>query len=294
MSTVTFLKNVLILIRPHQYVKNLAIFLPAFFAIEILDFKLILNAFVAFVAFSLSASSIYILNDYFDIQSDRLHPKKKNRPLATGKISLKSAFILMTILFFAGGTLMSILSLKATIFLGIYILMNIAYSSYLKHIAILDVTIIAIGFVLRLFVGSGATSVPLSQWIVLMTFLLALFMALGKRRDDILEYNNTGQIMRKVIKGYNLGFLDGSMMIMASVVIVAYILYTTSGDIIEQFQSEYVYLTTIFVVLSILRYLQITFVEENSGDPTLIALKDTFLRITILAWIGAFIWIIYF
>jgi hypothetical protein len=127
-----------------------------------------------------------------------------------------------------------------------------------------------------------------------MVFLLALFMALGKRRDDVLAFLDTGVKMRKVIDGYNIQFLNGAMMIMASVVIVAYILYTTSPEIIQRLQSDYVYLTTFFVVLGILRYLQVALVKKDSGDPTKIALKDTFMHLVILGWIGAFAWILYF
>jgi len=287
------MKNIILLMRPNQYIKNLAIFLPLFFAMEIFNVKLLLNAGIAFIAFSLCASGVYILNDYFDIEKDRLHPKKRNRPLAAGTISKQAAFTLMIFLFITGITLMIILSRGAAIVLGIYVLLNIGYSIRLKHIAIIDVTIIAIGFVLRLFVGSEATLVPLSKWIVLMTFLLALFMALGKRRDDVLVFIETREKMRKVTDGYNLQFLDGAMMIMASVVIVAYTLYTTSVEVIMKLQSDYVYLTTIFVVLGILRYLQISFVEKDSGDPTHIAIRDTFMHLVLIGWVIAFIWILY-
>ena len=199
----------------------------------------------------------------------------------------------MMFLFMMGLSLMVFLSVKAATILVAYVILNIAYSFYLKHIAIIDITIIAIGFVLRLFVGSAVTDTPLSMWIVIMTFLLALFMALAKRRDDVLIYLNTGKKMRKVIDGYNLQFLDGAMLVMASVVIVAYTIYTTSSGIVSRVQSEYLYLTAIFVILGILRYLQIAFVEQDSGSPTRIVLKDHFMQLTLLGWITSFAWIIY-
>lgn len=289
----TAVQNILVLIRAHQYIKNFFIFLPLFFALKITNTELLVNACIAFVAFSLSASGLYILNDYHDIEEDRRHPKKKYRPLASGAISGKSALTVMCLLFLSGGTLMTSLSVQATEILGTYILMNIAYSFYLKHIAILDVTIIATGFVLRLFVGSAVTVCPLSMWIIVMTFLLALFMALAKRRDDVLIFLDTGEKMRKAIDGYNLQFLDGAMMIMASVVIVAYILYVTSTEIIQRLQTDRLYLTTLFVILGIMRYLQIAFVRKKSGSPTQIVLKDTFMQLTILGWLVAFAWILY-
>ncbi len=267
--------------------------MPLFFAGQITDVELLLNTLIAFVAFSVSASAIYILNDYRDIEEDRQHPKKKYRPLVSGSISKKDAISLMSIFFVVGISLMASLSLQAIAILGVYITFNIGYSFHLKHIALLDVTIIATSFVLRLFVGSTATGIPLSIWIVVMTFLLALFLALAKRRDDVLLFLDTGKKMRKVIDGYNLQFIDGAMMIMASVVIVAYILYTTSIAVVERMQTEYIYLTALFVILGIMRYLQIAFVENDSGSPTKIVLKDKFMQITILAWVFFFVWIIY-
>jgi 4-hydroxybenzoate polyprenyltransferase len=281
------------LMRPHQYIKNLFIFLPLFFALKITDTGLLFNAFIAFLAFSLTASAIYTLNDYHDIEEDREHPKKKNRPLASGAISKPQAIVIMVVLSIVGFLLMSTLSLNAVGILLTYVLMNIAYSFYLKHIAILDVSIIAIGFVLRLFIGSLVTGIVLSMWIVVMTFLLALFMALAKRRDDVLIYLDTGKKMRKVIDGYNLQFLDTAMAIMASVVIVAYVSYTTTAEVIERVHSQYLYLTAIFVILGIMRYLQIAFVLKDSGSPTKIVLKDKFMQITIFAWIISFAWILY-
>lgn len=287
------IKNVFTLIRPSQYVKNLFIFTPLFFVGQITNIELFLNAVIAFVAFSASASAIYILNDYQDIEEDRQHPQKKYRPLASEVISKKTAIILIGMFFIVGISLMATLSLHAFSIVCIYIVLNIGYSFYLKHIAILDVTVIAIGFVLRIFVGSTVTGTPLSIWIVIMTFLLALFMALAKRRDDVFLYLDTGKKVRKVIDGYNLQLIDSAMMIMASVVIVTYILYTTSIEVSQRLESEYLYLTAVFVILGVLRYLQITLVENDSSSPTKIALKDKFMQLTIFTWALSFVWIIY-
>ncbi|MEI6544123.1 MAG: UbiA prenyltransferase family protein [Methylococcales bacterium] len=287
------MKNILILIRPHQYVKNFFIFLPLFFAGQILNPALAINALLAFIAFSFSASAIYILNDYYDIAEDRLHPKKKNRPLASGALSKKTAILLMLLLAASGIYLMFAVSTQATVILTGYILLNIAYSFYLKHVAILDISIIAIGFVLRLFVGAAATGIYLSMWIVIMTFLLALFLALAKRRDDVLLFLDTGKRMRKVIDGYNIQFIDTAMMIMASVVIVAYISYTTSPEVVQRLQNEHLYLTALFVIIGIMRYMQISFVKQDSGSPTKIILKDIFIQLTLVSWVVAFAWILY-
>ena len=281
------------LMRPSQYVKNLFIFLPLFFALKITNVPLLIDTIIAFISFSLITSAIYVLNDYCDIEEDRKHPKKKNRPLASGKISQFEAIVIMAILSFVGFILMIIYFPESVVILVLYVILNIVYSFHLKHIAILDVAIVAIGFVLRLFVGSSVTDIKLSMWIVMMTFLLALFMALAKRRDDVLIFLKTGKKMRKVIDGYTLQFLDILMAIMASIVIVAYIIYTTSSEVVERFHSQYLYLTAFFVILGIMRYLQVTFVYLDSGSPTKIVLKDRFMQLTIVAWIVSFFWILY-
>jgi len=279
--------------RPHQYVKNLFIFAPLFFALKITDTTLLLNAVIAFIAFSLIASAVYTLNDYHDIEEDRLHPKKKNRPLASSAISKPQAIVIMSVLFVLSFVLIASHSMQATYILLAYVVMNIAYSFHLKHIPIVDILTIATGFVLRLFVGATVTGIHLSMWIVLMTFLLALFLALAKRRDDVLIYMGTGKKQRKVIDGYNLEFLDGAMMIMSSVVIVSYINFTASTKLAAQASSEYLYLTTFFVITGVLRYMKITFVNKESGSPTNIVLKDRFIQIVLLGWTASFAWIIY-
>ncbi len=264
-----------------------------FFAMKITDISLLSDTFLAFVAFSLTASGIYILNDYHDVEEDKKHATKKFRPLAAQTISKTHAIICMSVLFSAGFIIMFSLSTNAIGLLLVYVFMNIAYSFFFKHIAILDITIIAIGFVIRLFVGAFITNIHLSKWIVIMTFLLALFLALAKRRDDVLIFLDTGEKMRKVVDGYNLKFLDTSMAIMASIVIVSYISYTASTEVIQRFNSEYLYLTAFFVILGIMRYLQISFVLKNSGNPTKIVLTDRFIQLSIVGWIATFSWILY-
>ena len=287
------MKHLITIIRPHQYIKNIFVLLPLFFDGQITNTGQLLDGLVAFVAFSLSASAIYIFNDYKDIKDDRKHPKKKHRPLASGLINKNTALSLMIILLITGFFLMASVSINSLIVLSVYVFLNILYSLKLKRIALLDVTIIAIGFVLRLFAGSFAYEVSLRLWIVIMTFLLALFMALAKRRDDVLILKKSGNKMRKSIDGYNLGLIDGCMLIMSAVVIVAYIQYTTSQEIIEKFQNENLYLTTLFVIFGLMRYLQITLVEKKSGLPTETIFKDKIMQINLLLWVLSFVWLIY-
>jgi 4-hydroxybenzoate polyprenyltransferase len=172
--------------------------------------------------------------------------------------------------------------------------MNIAYTMILKSIPIIDVMIIAIGFVIRVIVGGVSTNIYLSEWIIIMTFLLALFLAIAKRRDDVIIYQNTGVIPRKNTNRYNLDFMNQVMSVISAVTIIAYIMYTLSPDVIERFGSRYIYLTSFFVLAGIIRYLQITIVDLKSGSPTKVLFRDRFIQFCILGWIIAFFVIIYF
>lgn len=287
------MNDIIQLARPYQYIKNLFVFAPAFFAFQLTNIELMARALLAFVAFSLVASSVYIINDWMDREADAKHPQKKYRPLAAGRITFPVALTMLT-LFLTGGVLASFfLSLHVVLLIVVYFCLNLAYSLKLKHIAIIDVTVVAIGFVLRLFVGAQATQVDLSHWIIVMTFLLALFLALAKRRDDVLIYLKTNTKIRKVVDGYNLKFLDTSMMMSASIVVVAYVLWSISPEVTISLNSEYIYITAIFVVLGILRYMQITLVEEKSSNPSKILLEDRALQLIFIGWIASFVWIIY-
>jgi decaprenyl-phosphate phosphoribosyltransferase len=279
------------LLRPEQYTKNLFIFLPVFFGIKINDINILLNCFYAFLIFSLVASSIYIFNDIFDAEDDKKHPVKKNRPIASGKISIKSAYIILILLLLISLPLTYFLNHEVFYLILLYIILNIGYTIRLKHIAIIDIFIISSGFIIRLYIGSAISEISLSVWIEVMTFLLALFISLAKRRDDVIIYNVKGDKTRKVIDGYNLEFLNVSMIMMASVTILSYLMYTVSPEVINRINNPRLYTTAIWVMLGILRYMQIAFVKNDSGSPTAILLKDRFIQLTLIAWIINF-WII--
>lgn len=278
--------NYIKLLRPHQYVKNIFIYAPMLFSFALTTENIIATS-VAFILFSLIASSIYVLNDLMDIQEDRQHPKKKNRPLTSGAISKRSAKILILTLSGVAFIFAFLYNQQLFIVLLVYFLLNIAYSLKLKHITIVDIFIIATGFVLRLFAGAAVIDTPLSMWIIIMTFLLALFLAVAKRRDDVV-LSSQGKETRKNIDGYNLEFINAVIVFMSGVIVVSYILYTVSDEVIARVNSQYLFLTSFFVILGIMRYMQITFVEQNSGSPTKIVLKDRFLQITIVLWLISF------
>lgn len=285
------------LVRPQQQVKNLLIFLPAFFAIRFDDLLLFQQILPAFLSFCLAAASVYVLNDWFDREQDAAHPEKRNRPIASGRLEGRAVLVYWTFLLMCS-LLLAILAGQETgreimLLVIVYVALNAAYSIYLKQIPILDITMIGIGFVIRLLVGSFSSGVPLSPWIIIMTFLLALFLALAKRRDDVLLWQDSGKKVREKIELYNLRFLDAALVSTASVVIVAYILWSITTEIADQLQVNHLYLTSIFVVLGILRYLHLTFAEQKTSDPTLVLYRDRFIQLVLLGWFASLIWILY-
>lgn len=287
------MKPIIKLLRVKQWVKNCFLFLPVFFAGQFLETNTLLNVVLAFVAFSFVASSLYIINDYADRSADRLHPVKKTRPLAAGTISVQTAFILFAILMIAAIVLGIYVGQSFLLIIAIYFVMNIAYTFWLKHIAIVDVCIISIGFLLRIFAGGEAAGVPISKWLVVLTFLLAMILALGKRRGEFITSGSTNGSTRKSLSGYNLAFIDSSMLFMAAITVVAYLMYTISDEVMERIGSEYIYFTTIFVILGVLRYFQQTIVFQRTESPTNFLYKDHFIQLVLLLWIATFAYLLY-
>lgn len=310
-STTTHLNTLqalITLMRPHQYSKNLFIFAPAFFGFGQYDLGAVWGyLLLGFAGFCLIASGIYALNDIIDAQQDRLHPAKCKRPVASGAISTTQAGVFSLALMLVGGGAYIMLgwlyrsdvssdplaSLSGLFWafgapVLCYLVLNILYCFRLKHIAVVDIFCIASGFVIRLWIGANLIQVALSHWIVITTFLLALFLALAKRRDDIVLLES-GKKVRKNIEGYNRVFLDIAMGISASLVMVAYIFYSIDESVNERLHTHNLYLTSIFVLLGIFRYMQLTFVEQNSASPSKILLNDRFLQITIALWLLSFV-----
>lgn len=290
--------NLLKLIRPHQWLKNVFVMIPMFFGGSLLDPSDIRASVVTFFAFSFIASSVYCFNDIIDVEADRRHPVKCKRPIASGAISVRSAWALMALMFLLSvGTVCLLDTYTHVIQVGlvilVYYLLNILYCSKLKQYAIVDVCIIAFGFVLRVLAGGFATDIALSNWLVLMTFLLTLFLSFAKRRDDVLRMNETGEPPRKNTIRYNLTFINQAITITASVTLVCYIMYTVSPEVVNRFHSDLLYLTSVFVLLGLLRYIQITVVDKRSGDPTKMMLRDRFTQCVVLLWALTFLVLIY-
>ena len=290
------MKNLIRLIRPHQWVKNLVVLLPVFFGGALLHIESVYAGLVTALCFSFAASSIYCLNDIVDVEDDRQHPVKCHRPMASGAISITQGYTLMFLMF-----ILSMLStfllrqsqLETACVILFYWLLNIAYCLKLKQYAIIDVCVVSFGFVLRILAGGYATSIHLSKWIVLMTFLLMLFLSFAKRRDDVVRMNETGHAPRQNTIRYNLTFINQAITITSSVTLVCYIMYTVSPETIQNFHTDYLYLTSVFVLVGLLRYIQIAVVDKRSGDPTKVMLHDRFMQFVVLAFGLAFLFIIY-
>ena len=292
--TTIFLK-LLKLIRVHHWVKNVAVFLPVFFAgqiLEVISDNRLLELILLFLAFCITSSIIYVINDTIDAEKDRLHPVKKERPIASGFFSKKEGFIIVLALLVIDIILLTQIG-DSRWFVLAYFVLNIAYSFKLKNIAIVDVTCISLGFLLRILAGGVAASIVVSHWMIIIVFLLSISIAFAKRRDDLI-IKKEGEILRKSQVGYSLAFIDAAKGISFSVTLVCYIMYSVSNEVVERIGSEYVYATSLFVFLGIVRYLQISIVRNNSGSPIKVLAKDLFMQLIVLAWIALFSFLIYF
>jgi 4-hydroxybenzoate polyprenyltransferase len=285
-------RHLLYLIRIEHWVKNLFLFIPAFFGAKLLAEGVLLRAVAGFIAFSLIASAVYVLNDLVDAKQDRNHPDKCRRPIASGAISSRQAIIMLSALLISGSVLAGYLSNTMLLITLIYFFNNLLYSFYLKHLALVDISLIGIGFLLRVYAGGEVTGVAVSQWLTVMTFLLALILGLAKRRGEYLIATE-GQVFRKALEGYNLPFLDMSMVVCSTVAVVAYLMYCFSPEVTQRIGNDKIYYTAFFVVLGVLRYLQLTLVFNKTESPTRALLRDGFLKIVLLAWISAFVWLLY-
>lgn len=279
------------LMRPHQWVKNAFVASPLFFSPSAVSLHAAGLIAAAVASFCLLSSAIYIYNDYKDREADRQHPKKRHRPLAAGTVSLTQAVGLCAVLLLAGIGTAAFLSPIFLAFAAGYVTTNMAYSLGLKRVPVLDVLIIAGVFVLRVYAGAVLIDVVPSPWMIVCVGLLALFLALAKRRDDLEIGLDGGH--RASLEGYTKEYLDTAITVILGALLVAYLMYTTGDYAREKFGTDWLFLTSPFVIAGVLRYLQIILVERRSGDPTQLVLRDRFLKVTILGWLVAFGILIY-
>ncbi len=285
------------LLRPEQWVKNVFVLLPLFFSGSMLDGAKVSDALWVFAAFCLISSSVYCINDACDADTDRLHPDKRHRPIASGLISRRHALIaaatlataVAPICLFSG---MCRPGLVITIIYS-YLLLNIAYCIRFKRYHVIDVVILSSGYVLRVLAGGVGTSITLSSWILVMTFLIALFLSVAKRCDDATIYKTTGEKMRSNVDFYARNGIEIALRAIAGVTFACYMLYTVSDEVMQRLHSHYVFITSIFVLIGLMRYLHITLVQHRSGNPTSVLLHDHLLQLDIALWILTFVLIIY-
>lgn len=282
-----------------QWVKNLFVFVPLFFSGNITNLDLLTKSIFAFIIFSFAASVVYILNDYNDIEADRKHPEKRRRPLASGAISKPTAIGILIGLVIADIAFVGFAQMyfqqplwKFATIIAFYVVMNLAYTFKLKHVPIIDIFIIAIGFVLRVLAGGYITGISISQWAILLTFVLALVLAIGKRRGELINAQVSGKT-RKALDGYNVQFADIALSISITLAIVCYLMFTLSPEVQARFH-ERVFYTVVFVVFALLRYLQQTLVYNRTESPTKIVYRDRYIQVTLLLWVATFLIQIYF
>ncbi len=283
-------------LRVAHWVKNVTVLLPAFFAGKLLGLsgpqgqQLVL----ALGSFCLFSSGIYVLNDVLDVAHDRQHRTKRHRPYASGYFGRGQALALAGACLGLGlGCAAGLRGLAPAAPLA-YVALNLLYCFWLKRLPIIDLSCIGLGFVLRLVAGGLVASAPLSHWIVIVTFLLMFSVGLAKRRDDlVLGSDEPGRVFRTAQAGYNKAFIDTAKGVSFAVTLVAYLLYTVSAEVMTRLHSRYVYVTALPVFLGIMRYLQLSIVQETTGSPVRLLLRDPFLLATVGAWLGIFYYLLY-
>jgi 4-hydroxybenzoate polyprenyltransferase len=270
------------LIRIKHWVKDVFVFAPLIFSLNFYKPIYIGRTLIMVAAFCLAASSVYVFNDVADRERDRLHPKKKDRPIASGAVTVRSALILSAVLFLASVAVCTILGLPSVLIVLTYIAMNVAYSLLLKKQTFIDVMIIATGFLLRVVAGAIAINVELSSWMLLTTFFLSLFLGFGKRRKEVTEGSNRH---RAVFQDYTVELLNSLIIISASLTIITYSLYVvTSKAMIDLGRDKFI-ATIPFVVFGVFRYMFLIYRHNNGGDPAEVLLKDKVLLIDIALWV---------
>lgn len=270
--------------RPRQWTKNAFVLAALVFDRQLFHIQSLERTLLTFLIFCLVSSSVYLFNDVMDIEADRLHPVKKNRPIASGKVPVSVAIVTSIILILGSLVGSYFLSIGLLAIVGVYFVLNLAYSKWLKHMPIIDVLVIAACFVLRVAAGVSVIQVErFSPWLYVVTTLFALYIGFGKRRAELMVFvPENGQSHRKVLSGYSIEYVDQLITIVSSTTIIAYSLYTFSAPNLPA--NHTMMLTIPFVLYGIFRYLSIMQINKMGGEPEELLLKDRPLQITILLW----------
>ncbi len=282
------------LIRPKQWIKNLFVFAPILFAGQLLNFPLLFQNILAFIAFCGVSSSVYVLNDIMDVESDRAHKKKRYRPIAAGDVSIAQAKILFVILLIFTAVICFNLNSLFSFTILLYFINNIIYTFKIKNVVLLDVFSISMGFILRVIGGAVAINVDVSSWMIITTIFISLFLGISKRRAELSGPNQENlEKQRKVLSDYDVVFVDQMNTVAATGTIIAYALYTVSEKAISSFHSDKLIYTTPFVIYGIFRYLYLLHKKNLGESPTQIVTKDIPIIINSLLWLIACALIIY-
>jgi len=271
-------------LRMYQWTKNLLVLAALVFAQELLDPEKVLLSILAFAAFCMAASATYLFNDLIDVEKDRSHPTKKNRPLASGELSKGAAVLLILLLFGGSVALGYAIRPLFLVSLGAYIALTLSYTLYIKNVHLLDVMALALGFVVRAIAGAVAIDVDFSNWLVACTLFLALFLGLSKRRAEIILLEDDAKSHRTVLNQYTLAYLDQLILIVAGGAIITYTIYTCSPEVIERLGTDRLYMTLPFVVYGVFRYLYLLHHKTGGGDPSKTLVTDRPLALTVLLW----------
>lgn len=285
-------KGILISMRPAHWVKNVIVFAALIFAQVYMMPDKVWLAVLAFAAFCLGTSSVYLINDIFDRDSDRNHPIKSKRPLASGILPVWVAAIASIALFVISIAIAAYINMLTLLALAAYLVLNLAYSVILKHVVIIDVMTIAAGFVLRAVAGGFAVEVPISAWLLVCTTLLALFLGFGKRRHELTLLTDSATDHRKSLESYSTPFLDQMISVVTASTVVAYAFYTLSPEVVDHFGTRWLSLTIPFVIYGIFRYLFLIFHKEMGGNPTRLMLTDPPLLVCVMLWLATVLLII--
>jgi len=267
-------------------VKNLFVFAPILFAGKLMDLPMLLTNILAFASFCCVSSSVYVLNDIIDVESDRVHKKKRYRPIAAGYVSIKQAKILFVFLIVLTAVLSSMLPVLFLITISAYLVNNLLYSFKIKNVVLLDVFSISIGFILRVIAGAVAIDVSVSSWMIITTIFISLFLGISKRRAELSGPNQDNlEKQRKVLSDYDVIFVDQLNTIAATGTIISYALYTVSEKAVNAFHSDKLIYTTPFVLYGIFRYLYLLHQKNLGESPTQIVTKDVPIIINSLLWL---------
>jgi 4-hydroxybenzoate polyprenyltransferase len=287
------IKEIIKSLRPHQWTKNFFVFAPLIFSENVFNFPLILKSVLAFALFCVLSGAIYIWNDLRDIDEDKLHPVKSQRPLASGRLEKTPAVVAFVFLCVLGLSLSFVLNLNFFLLALGYVLLQLAYSGWLKHVVILDVLLVAAGFLIRVIAGGVAIKVDISAWLLICTFLLALFIALSKRRHELIFLEKEASSHRPILKEYSPYLLDQMISVVTASTVIAYCLYTISEETIAKFGSSNLIFTVPFVLYGIFRYLYLIHQKCEGGSPESLLIKDKPFFFGILLWIVSAILILY-